>query len=62
MPVDPAKYASQLYAALHTLDAAGVARIIVDMPPDEEAWLAVRDRLRRASFGERGAESLPLAE
>ena len=49
MPLDAARYASQLYAALHTLDDAGVDRIIVDMPPDGEEWLAVRDRLRRAA-------------
>jgi L-threonylcarbamoyladenylate synthase len=49
MPTDAAAYAAQLYDALHRLDGAGVDRIVVDMPPDAEAWLAVRDRLRRAS-------------
>ena len=49
MPADPAAYAAQLYAALHALDDAGVDRIVVDLPPDEEPWLAVRDRLRRGS-------------
>jgi L-threonylcarbamoyladenylate synthase len=49
MPVDPSAYATQLYTALHTLDAAGVARIVVALPPPGEAWLAVRDRLRRAA-------------
>jgi L-threonylcarbamoyladenylate synthase len=49
LPADPAGYASHLYAALHTLDGAGVDRIIVDLPPDAEAWLAVRDRLHRAA-------------
>jgi len=49
MPASATEYAAQLYAALHTLDAAGVERIIVDLPPDEEAWLAIRDRLRRGS-------------
>ena len=43
------EYAAQLYAALHALDAAGVHRIVVDLPPAEEAWLAIRDRLRRGS-------------
>ena len=51
MPTDPAAYAARLYAALHALDAAGVERIVVDLPPDEEPWLAVRDRLRRGSSG-----------
>lgn len=49
MPREPAAYAAQLYAALHALDAAGVTHIVVTMPPDEEGWLAVRDRLRRAA-------------
>jgi L-threonylcarbamoyladenylate synthase len=49
MPTDPEAYAARLYAALHELDDAGVERIVVDLPPDEERWLAVRDRLRRGS-------------
>ena len=49
LPCDPAAYAAGLYAALHDLDAAGVERIVVARPPDDEAWLAVRDRLRRAA-------------
>jgi L-threonylcarbamoyladenylate synthase len=46
---DPARYANRLYAALHELDAAGVDTILVDSPPPEEAWMAVRDRLERAA-------------
>lgn len=49
MPRDAAAYAAQLYAALHQLDAAALDRIVVALPPDCEEWLAVRDRLRRAS-------------
>jgi L-threonylcarbamoyladenylate synthase len=49
MPTEPAAYASQLYAALHELDDAQVQRIIVELPPEGEEWLTVRDRLRRAS-------------
>jgi L-threonylcarbamoyladenylate synthase len=49
MPRDPVVYAARLYAALHALDEAGVERIIVTMPPDRPEWLAVRDRLVRAS-------------
>jgi len=51
MPSDVTAYAAEMYAALHSLDEAGVERIIVTMPPDTEEWLAVRDRLRRASSG-----------
>jgi L-threonylcarbamoyladenylate synthase len=49
MPADPAGYAARLYGALHDLDAEGFDRLVVELPPDEDAWLAVRDRLRRAS-------------
>jgi L-threonylcarbamoyladenylate synthase len=49
MPDTPEGYAAQLYAALHDLDARGVDEIVVDEQPADEAWLAVRDRLRRAS-------------
>lgn len=49
MPTDPRAYSKRLYAVLHALDEAGVERIVVALPPDTEEWLAVRDRLRRAS-------------
>jgi L-threonylcarbamoyladenylate synthase len=49
LPSDPAGYAAELYAVLHELDAAGLDRILVTLPPDSDAWLAVRDRLRRAA-------------
>jgi L-threonylcarbamoyladenylate synthase len=49
MPGDPGAYAAELYAVLHALDAAGMERVVVELPPDREEWLAVRDRLRRAS-------------
>jgi L-threonylcarbamoyladenylate synthase len=49
LPSEPIAYAAGLYAALHDLDAGGVERIVVARPPEGEAWLAVRDRLRRAA-------------
>jgi len=49
MPRDPEGYARRLYAALRELDAAGCAGILVEQPPDDPAWFAVRDRLRRAA-------------
>ncbi len=49
LPRDPEAYAAQLYAVLHDLDAAGVDRIIVAGPPETDEWLAIRDRLSRAS-------------
>jgi L-threonylcarbamoyladenylate synthase len=48
-PKEPVAYAARLYAALHALDAEGVERIVVTLPPATEEWLAVQDRLRRAS-------------
>ena len=48
MPRDPAAYARRLYAALRELDAAGCEEILVEAPPEEPAWAAVRDRLQRA--------------
>ncbi|MGH8737467.1 MAG: L-threonylcarbamoyladenylate synthase [Burkholderiales bacterium] len=49
MPRDPRGYAHRLYAALRELDAAGCARILVEEPPRDAAWDAVRDRLKRAA-------------
>ncbi|GIE79729.1 threonylcarbamoyl-AMP synthase [Actinoplanes philippinensis] len=49
LPSDPRGYAADLYAALHRLDDAGFATILVQEPPQTEDWLAVRDRLSRAA-------------
>lgn len=49
LPGDPAGYAVGLYSALHAFEAQAVDRIVVELPPATDAWLAVRDRLRRAS-------------
>lgn len=49
MPAKAAAYAAQLYAVLHALDDAHVDQIVVANPPDDENWLAIRDRLTRAS-------------
>jgi len=49
LPIEPVGYAHGLYAALHRLDAASLARIVVEEVPDTPAWAAVRDRLVRAS-------------
>lgn len=47
LPNDPAGYAARLYDALHRLDAAGVNRIVLALPPEDDRWLAVHDRLSR---------------
>jgi len=53
LSADPREYAADLYAALHRLDDAGVATILVQAPPDTEDWLAIRDRLHRAAASSR---------
>ena len=49
LPATPRLYARALYAALHELDAMGLAAIYVEMPPDRPEWAAIRDRLMRAT-------------
>ncbi len=51
LPNDPAACSAGLYAWLHHLDKLGLARIVVELPPDSPEWLAVRDRLQRAAHG-----------
>jgi L-threonylcarbamoyladenylate synthase len=46
---DPDGYARMLYAALRELDAARADVLLIEAVPDEPAWLAVRDRLTRAT-------------
>lgn len=53
MPSSPAEYARLLYATLRELDSVGLEAILVEAPPEEDAWLAVRDRLSRATHGSR---------
>ena len=48
MPREPQAYAQRLYAALRELDGANCEQILVEAPPDEPEWDAVRDRLKRA--------------
>lgn len=50
LPNDPALAAEQLYAALHTLDAAQADVILIESPPATPAWDALRDRLQRAAY------------
>lgn len=49
MPREPKAYAQRLYAALRELDAAGCAAMLIEAPPDTPEWLAVTDRLARAT-------------
>ena len=49
MPVGAAEYAARLYAVLHELDERGADWIVVAAVPDEPAWTAIRDRLKRGA-------------
>ena len=49
MPAGVAEFARQLYASLRRLDDGDFDTIVVEQPPDDEAWRAVNDRLGRAS-------------
>lgn len=49
MPTNHAQYAARLFAELHYLDSLRLNRILIEMPPNTDEWLAVRDRLTRAA-------------
>lgn len=49
MPSDPNSYGQQLYAQLRNLDHLSFDLIIVEEVPDTHEWLAIRDRLMKAS-------------
>lgn len=49
LPAEPEAYARLLYATLRSLDGQGFDTLLLQMPPDHPAWLAVRDRLTRAA-------------
>jgi hypothetical protein len=42
----------ELYTNLRALDAADADHILIEAVPNDDAWLAVRDRLMRATRGE----------
>lgn len=47
--LDPQSYARNFYARLRLLDTQDLKAIYIEMPPDTPEWLAVRDRIRRAT-------------
>lgn len=49
MPADPAGYGRQLYQQLFQADALGVSAIWCELPPAQDSWRAVLDRLNRAA-------------
>jgi len=48
-PSESAGYAQQLYANLRALDAREADEIWIEAPPDGPDWIAINDRLRRAT-------------
>lgn len=49
LPNNPSEAAEKLYDTLHQMDALGVELLLIEMPPNQSEWLAIRDRLSRAS-------------
>jgi L-threonylcarbamoyladenylate synthase len=49
LPADAAGFASSIFATLHELDDLACDLILVEAPPSTDDWIAVRDRLTRAS-------------
>jgi L-threonylcarbamoyladenylate synthase len=49
LPNDPAECAARLYDILHDLDRLNLDVLVIDLPPDDPEWAAVRDRLTRAA-------------
>jgi L-threonylcarbamoyladenylate synthase len=54
LDANPALFGRGLYAALRELDVRGGSEILVVLPPQQEAWEAVHDRLRRAAASGQG--------
>ena len=50
-PAEAAGYAHDLYANLRRLDELACDSILVEAPPSDPAWAAIRDRLMRAAAG-----------
>ncbi|NBV75159.1 MAG: threonylcarbamoyl-AMP synthase [Methylococcaceae bacterium] len=49
LPADAEHYEAALYNALRELDKLALDNILIEQPPDSEAWAAVNDRLEKAT-------------
>jgi L-threonylcarbamoyladenylate synthase len=49
MPEQADDYAQVLYSSLREMDSLQLDMILVEQPPDNEAWRAINDRLRKAT-------------
>lgn len=50
MSMDPIIYGKQLYATLRRFDREAFDYMIIEAPPSHPTWLAIADRLQRASY------------
>ncbi|MCE7913686.1 MAG: threonylcarbamoyl-AMP synthase [Nitrosomonas sp. PRO4] len=50
MPADPIAYGKQLYAKLRQFDEEAFDYLLIESPPNHPSWLAIADRLQRASY------------
>lgn len=49
LPNNPHTLAERLYDTLHQMDALNAALLLIEAPPNQTEWLAIKDRLSRAS-------------
>lgn len=49
MPSDPINYGKKLYAILRQYDLEAFDQLLIEAPPNHPSWLAIVDRLQRAS-------------
>ncbi len=49
MAADPVIYGKQLYAKLRHFDQGAFDYLLIESPPNDPSWLAIADRLQRAS-------------
>lgn len=49
MPARPEDYARVLYSTLHEADTSDCDVLLIALPPDDLQWMAVHDRVRRAT-------------
>jgi len=48
LPSNPQQYAQSIYSMLRYADSLRPQSILIEQPPQDEEWAAVRDRLQRA--------------
>lgn len=54
LPAIAERYAHDLYAAMRAMDVVGADVILIESPPQNDAWQGINDRLRRAAHDSTG--------